>query len=101
MEQCRTFSRYGIVWIQRPVTAPARSITDGGLEAIGATSLAPMGNGNGEPDDRPATWENELVGELKKLTGRAIRDKELADEGEEQAEIAREVREEYGEKRDD
>jgi uncharacterized protein YjbJ (UPF0337 family) len=57
-----------------------------------------MRNGEGEPDERPATWENEVVGEAKKLTGHAIRDKELAEEGEEQVEIAHEVREEYREK---
>jgi uncharacterized protein YjbJ (UPF0337 family) len=57
-----------------------------------------MRNGEGEPDERPATWENEVVGEAKKLTGHVIGDKELAEEGEEQLEIAHEVREEYREK---
>jgi uncharacterized protein YjbJ (UPF0337 family) len=60
-----------------------------------------MSNGEGEPDERPATWENEIVGEAKKLTGHAIHDKELAEEGEEQLEIAHEVREEYREKHRD
>jgi uncharacterized protein YjbJ (UPF0337 family) len=55
-----------------------------------------MGDARDEgPDDRPATWENEIVGEAKELLGRAIGDKELAEQGEEQVEIAHEVREEY------
>jgi uncharacterized protein YjbJ (UPF0337 family) len=62
------------------------------------TSLVLMGNGDGEPDERPATWENEVVGEAKELAGRAFRDEELAEEGEEQVEIAQQVREEYNEK---
>jgi uncharacterized protein YjbJ (UPF0337 family) len=58
-----------------------------------------MGDGDEEAVERPATWENEVVGEAKELVGRAVGDKELAEEGEEQVEIAREVREEYREKR--
>ena len=57
-----------------------------------------MGNGNEGPDERPATWENKAVGEAKEVVGRAIGDKELAEEGEEQVEIAEEVREEYEQK---
>jgi len=57
-----------------------------------------MRNGDEEPDERPATWENEAVGEAKELAGRAIGDEELAKEGQEQVEIAREVHEEYEEK---
>ena len=58
-----------------------------------------MGDGDEEPVERPATWENEVVGEVKELLGRAVGNKELAEEGEEQVEIAREVREEYRENR--
>jgi uncharacterized protein YjbJ (UPF0337 family) len=54
-----------------------------------------MGEGQGEPEERPATWENVVVGEAKELLGHAIRDKELVDEGEDQVEIAHEVHEEY------
>lgn len=54
-----------------------------------------MGDGDEEPDERPATWENAVVGEAKELAGRAIGNEELAEEGEEQEEVAREVREEY------
>jgi uncharacterized protein YjbJ (UPF0337 family) len=54
-----------------------------------------MGDGDEQPDERPATWENEVVGEIKELAGRAVGNHELAEEGEEQVEIAREVREEY------
>jgi uncharacterized protein YjbJ (UPF0337 family) len=46
-------------------------------------------------DERPATWENEVVGEAKEVLGRAIGDKALVEEGEEQVEIAHEVRDEY------
>jgi hypothetical protein len=47
--------------------------------------------------EHPATWENVVVGEVKKLAGEAIRDKDLAEQGEEQVEAAREVREEFRE----
>lgn len=57
-----------------------------------------MDGGDEEPDERPATWENAVVGEAKELAGRAIGNEELADEGEEQEEIAHEVREEYKQK---
>jgi uncharacterized protein YjbJ (UPF0337 family) len=57
-----------------------------------------MGDGDEQPDERPATWENEVVGQAKELAGRAIGNKELAEEGEEQTEIAHEVREEYNER---
>jgi uncharacterized protein YjbJ (UPF0337 family) len=66
-----------------------------------ATSLSTMGDGEGEADEAPATWENELVGEAKKIVGRAIGDDGLTEAGEEQVEIAHEVREEYEHKPDD
>jgi len=53
-----------------------------------------MENGNGDPIESPATWENVVVGKAKEVVGHALRDDELAEEGEEQAEIAHEVREE-------
>ncbi len=56
---------------------------------------------NPEVPESPATWENAVVGEAKELVGRALRDDELTEEGEEQKEIAHEVRDEYdGEHRD-
>ena len=49
----------------------------------------------GEPDDEtvehPATWENVVVGKVKKVAGEVLHDEELAEEGEEQEEIAHEV----------
>lgn len=67
----------------------------------GSASVPSMGDDRDEaPEERPATWENEVVGEAKELLGRAIGDKELAEEGEEQVEIAHEVREEYDEHKD-
>ena len=50
-----------------------------------------------EVPEAPATWENVVVGEAKKVAGRALHDEELAEEGEEQKEAAHEVREEYEE----
>jgi uncharacterized protein YjbJ (UPF0337 family) len=57
-----------------------------------------MGDRDEESDDQPATWENEVVGEIKEFVGRVIGNKALAEEGEEQVETAHEVREEYHEK---
>lgn len=51
--------------------------------------------------ESPATWENVAVGKAKEVLGRAIGDKELAEEGDEQDEIAHEVREEYREEHSD
>ena len=53
-----------------------------------------------EPQDvvvpeSPATWENVAVGKAKEILGHALGDDQLAKEGEEQDEIAHEVREEY------
>jgi uncharacterized protein YjbJ (UPF0337 family) len=58
-----------------------------------------MGHGGEGPDESPATWENVVVGEAKELLGHAIGSEQLEDEGEEQAEIAHEVREEYEDER--
>ena len=42
-----------------------------------------------EPDEpHPATWENVVVGKAKKLVGKVLRNDELAEEGEEQEELA-------------
>jgi uncharacterized protein YjbJ (UPF0337 family) len=60
-----------------------------------ATSLALVGEGDEQPEERPVTWENEVVGEAKELAGLVVGDKELTEEGQEQAEAAHEVREEY------
>ena len=49
---------------------------------------------DGVPES-PATWENVAVGKAKEIFGKAIHDEELAEEGEEQEEIAHEVRDEY------
>jgi uncharacterized protein YjbJ (UPF0337 family) len=54
-----------------------------------------MADGDERPDESPATWENAVVGEAKELIGRAIGSEALAEEGEEQLEIAHEVRKEY------
>jgi len=45
--------------------------------------------------ESPATWENVAVGKVKEIVGHAIGNAELVDEGEEQEEIAHEVRDEY------
>jgi uncharacterized protein YjbJ (UPF0337 family) len=60
-----------------------------------------MGNGEGPVEERPATWENELVGEAKKLVGQALGADDLAEQGEGQIEVAHEVHEEYEEQHDD
>ncbi|MEO8888262.1 MAG: hypothetical protein ABI301_06985 [Jatrophihabitantaceae bacterium] len=48
-----------------------------------------------EPTESPATWENVVVGKAKEVVGHALGDEKLAEEGEEQEEIAHEVREDY------
>jgi uncharacterized protein YjbJ (UPF0337 family) len=45
--------------------------------------------------ESPATWENVAVGKAKEIIGHAVGNEELAEEGEEQEEIAHEVRDEY------
>jgi uncharacterized protein YjbJ (UPF0337 family) len=62
-----------------------------------------------EPDDAesvepvpesPATWENVVVGEAKKVLGHLIHDEEYAEEGDEQIDSAREARKEYQDEQD-
>jgi uncharacterized protein YjbJ (UPF0337 family) len=60
-----------------------------------------MGDHEDEPTEAPATWENVVVGKIKEVAGHAIRDEELAEQGEDQEEVAHEVREEYKEKHQD
>jgi uncharacterized protein YjbJ (UPF0337 family) len=57
-------------------------------------SLGRMADGDERPAESPATWENVVVGEAKEFIGRITGDKELADEGEAQVEVAHEVRNE-------
>jgi hypothetical protein len=45
--------------------------------------------------ESPATWENLVVGEAKKVLGHVLRDDELAEAGEDQVEAAHEAREEF------
>ncbi len=56
-----------------------------------------------EPDEaaeHPATWENVVVGRVKKFAGELFHKKDLVEEGEDQAEIAHEVQEEEGQQQD-
>jgi hypothetical protein len=46
----------------------------------------------GDPEEH-ATWENVVVGKVKRVAGRVFHDEELEEEGEEQEEIAHELRE--------
>jgi uncharacterized protein YjbJ (UPF0337 family) len=50
------------------------------------------------PEERPATWENELVGAAKEVAGRVFGSEKLTLEGEDQIEVARDVRDEYDER---
>ena len=63
------------------------------------TSLNFMPDENSELTDSPATWENIVVVKAKEVAGNALGDEELAEEGEDQAEIAHEVRDEVNEDR--
>jgi uncharacterized protein YjbJ (UPF0337 family) len=54
-----------------------------------------------EPIEAPATWENVVVGKAKEVAGHAIGDEELVQEGEDQEEVAHEVRAEYEEEHQD
>ena len=45
--------------------------------------------------ESPATWENVVVGKATELVGRALHDKDIVEEGDEQTEIAHEIRERY------
>jgi uncharacterized protein YjbJ (UPF0337 family) len=47
-----------------------------------------------EPTEAPATWENVVVGKVKRAIGHVTNDEELAEEGEEQEEIAHAVHDE-------
>lgn len=58
-----------------------------------------MGDRDNEPIESPATWENVVVGKAKEVVGRATGDEELTEEGEDQEEIAHEVREEFSDER--
>jgi uncharacterized protein YjbJ (UPF0337 family) len=55
-----------------------------------------MGDRDDARTESPATWENVVVGKAKEVVGHAIGDEDLAEEGDDQEEIAREVREERG-----
>lgn len=54
-----------------------------------------MSDQDAEVPESPATWENVVVGKAKEVAGRLTGDDDLAEEGEEQAEIAHEVRQGY------
>ncbi len=56
-----------------------------------------MADREDEPTESPATWENVFVGKAKEVVGHVVGDDELAEEGEEQEEIAHEVRDEFKE----
>lgn len=66
-------------------------------ETLAAVHTDHMEHREDEVPDAPATWENVVVGKAKEALGHAIGDHELSDEGEDQAEIAHEVREEFDE----
>ena len=59
-----------------------------------------MRDENGEPEERPATWENVVVGEAKEFVGKVLGAKDLEDEGEDQVETAHEVHDDYEAERD-
>lgn len=59
-----------------------------------------MSDSEDEVPESPATWENVVVGEAKKVVGRLVRDDELVGEGKEQVDVAHEVREEFREERE-
>ena len=65
------------------------------------TSLRIMtGTGDDDRDEvpeRPATWENVVVGKAKEFVGKITGEHDLAEEGEEQEEIAHEVHQEFEE----
>jgi uncharacterized protein YjbJ (UPF0337 family) len=53
-----------------------------------------------EMTDAPATWENIVDGEEKKIIGKLTGNDKLEAEGEEEIEIAHEVREEWDEQQE-
>ncbi len=54
-----------------------------------------MANPEDEPIEAPATWENVVVGKAKEFLGHVLHDEALSEEGEDQEEVALEVREEF------
>jgi uncharacterized protein YjbJ (UPF0337 family) len=54
-----------------------------------------MAHDDHDQPEKPATWENIIVGKTKETIGRAIGDEELATEGEDQEKVAHEVRSEF------
>jgi uncharacterized protein YjbJ (UPF0337 family) len=50
-----------------------------------------------EVPESPATWENVVVGEAKKVLGHLVGDDKLVEEGDDQVEVAHESREEFRE----
>jgi uncharacterized protein YjbJ (UPF0337 family) len=54
-----------------------------------------------EVPEAPATWENVAVGKAKQALGRVIGDEELAEDGADQEEIARDVRAEFRREHED
>jgi uncharacterized protein YjbJ (UPF0337 family) len=55
------------------------------------------GSENDAVPESPATWENVVVGKTEELLGKVTHNDELSEEGEERAEIAHEVHEEFDE----
>jgi uncharacterized protein YjbJ (UPF0337 family) len=54
-----------------------------------------MPDADDERHESPATWENVVVGKAKEFVGHLVGNQELADAGEDQADVAHEVRDEY------
>ena len=54
-----------------------------------------------EVPESPATWENVLVGEMKEAVGHTLNDRELADAGEAQKNIAYDLRKKWTDERRD
>ncbi len=53
-----------------------------------------------EQIERPATWENVVVGKVKEALGQVVGDDDLVEQGEAQGDAAHVVREEYTEQQD-
>jgi uncharacterized protein YjbJ (UPF0337 family) len=60
-----------------------------------------MSDVNDEVPESPATWENIVAGEAKEIVGHALGDHDLVEQGEDQVEVAHEVREEFREEHAD
>jgi uncharacterized protein YjbJ (UPF0337 family) len=54
-----------------------------------------MSHNEQAPSETPATWENVVVGKVKEVLGKATKDEALVEEGEEQEQIAHELRAEH------